>query len=104
MASGTSKFSQTFSEARAEFDDIETHLGELAAYLSDIADGLSSDPETIMLKADEWPNFRAMLKLKARWIERRNALIAAWRELDPAHRDSHPLPPFGARDLSRPLV
>lgn len=104
MASASHKKSQSFSAARAEFDDIETHLGEIAAYLSEIADGLGSDPETLRLRAHEWPDLPSLLKLKATWIERRNALITAWRELDPANRAAHPLPPIGAEDPSRPVV
>lgn len=104
MGYATPKLIQSFSDARVEFDDIETCLGELAAYLSDIADGFSGDPETLRLPADEWPDLPALLKLKATWVKRRNALIAAWRELDPKSRASHPLPPFGAVDRSKPIV
>lgn len=105
MGYATPKVVRSFSDARAEFDDIETCLGELAAMLSDAADALSCDPETLdRMSVNDWPDLNSLLQLRETWIERRNALLAAWRDLDPKGRASHPLPPFGAVDRSRPLV
>jgi hypothetical protein len=73
--------------------------------LSDVADALTCDPETLSeVQGSPWPDLPALLKLKTAWVERRDALVAAWRELDPKSRASHPLPPFGAVGPTRPVV
>jgi hypothetical protein len=105
MASAKPKLDQTFTQALVEFDDTETCLGELAAYLSDIADELSHDPEGLdRALSNEWPDLNALLQLRAKWIERRDALIIAWRDLELARRVLHSLPRFGAVDRSRAVL
>lgn len=105
MACAVSKSAKSFVEALSEFNEIETDLGELAAYLEAVADGLSHDPDSLLrtLRA-EWPDLPALLKLRAHWILRREALITAWHGLSPAGRAANPLPPFGAADPAKPMV
>jgi len=105
MASSRPYAEPTFEQALAEFNDIETRLGELAAYVSDVADGLSHDPESLIgTLAGTWPDVAALIQLRARWLERRDALLAAWQKLGPASRALYPLPPFGAVDRSLPVI
>lgn len=94
-----------FREARAAFEEIEMRLGELAAYLSDIADGLTDNPEELDRSlTKDWPDLGALVSLRRTWIERRNAMIAAWRKLEPSRRASQPLPVPGGLDRSRAVV
>jgi hypothetical protein len=95
----------TYTQTRADFDSVETSLGEMAAYVSDIADALSHDPETLNhALTGAWPDVAALLLLRAQWVQSRDALLVAWHALDPGARVRNPLPPFGAVDPSRALV
>jgi hypothetical protein len=98
MALANPKLDQTFAQAHAEFDEIEMSLGELAAFVADVADGLSYDPEGAgAALSNGWPDAASLAQLLTRWVQCRDALVTAWRDLEPAHRAMHPLPPFGAR-------
>ncbi len=105
MAVAALALDQTFTDALAEFEDIETSVGELAAYVSEVADGLSQGPDALghALTAG-WPDLATLLALRSRWCEARDALIAAWQRLTPSMRAATPLPPFGATDPTRPLI
>ncbi|MEQ1782275.1 MAG: hypothetical protein ABMA14_13005 [Hyphomonadaceae bacterium] len=91
--------------ALAAFDAIEMQMGEMAAYISDVADALSHDQEGLAasLKTD-WPNAKTMFALGASWHECRNALVSAWQKMEPSARALYPLPLFRAYDRSRPVV
>lgn len=96
---------RSFLEARAEFDEIETNLGELAAYLSDVADALSHDPEKLDHSlSTSWPQFHSLLEMRETWVARRDKLMIAWRQLEPSRRALHSLPPFASFDRSRAVV
>lgn len=99
------KSAQSFVDALSEFNETETCLGELGEYLGAVADGLSHDPDGLLhLLRTPWPDLPALLKMRAEWIIRREAVITAWHGLSPAERAANPLPPFGAPDPTRPLV
>ncbi|RYG33891.1 MAG: hypothetical protein EON93_08905 [Burkholderiales bacterium] len=94
-----------YTEALDEFNETETRLGELSAYLEVVADGLIHDPDGLLrVLRTEWPDLPALLKLRAKWIVQREAVITAWHALSAATRAANPLPPFGAADPTRPLV
>lgn len=99
------KSALNFAEALDEFNETEARLGELAAYLEAVADGLSHDPDGLLrILRTEWLDLRALLRMRAEWIVQRETLITAWQELSLAERAANPLPPFGAIDSTRPLV
>lgn len=104
MAAVKMKMESDFAQARDALDDIEARMGELAAYLSDIADALSHDPASLRLRAADWPDLLSLSKLQAMWVERRDALLAAWRNLGPRQQAANPLPPFDAADPSLPRL
>jgi hypothetical protein len=71
--------------SQAELDALETRMGELASLLSEVADALTSYPEsiqildetvgpegameatTIALRAREWPSIQEIEQLLANW-------------------------------------
>lgn len=105
MAAAKLKTDKSINHARAEFDDVEARMGELAAYVSDVADSLSHDPESLgPLLQSGWPDLAKLTEMRSKWFECRDALIAAWHDLEPASRVLHPLPSFAALDRSLPVL
>lgn len=105
-------------EHLSRFHDIADQMGELAELLSYAADALSYDPDEVDLSSGkglginglcfvdhDWPSLARIQFLQKEWRVARDAVLASWNTLserERAHAD--PLPPFGARDLTRPLL
>jgi hypothetical protein len=73
---------------KAELDALEARMGELASLLSEVADALTSYPESIRILDEtvgaERPNEAALIALRAReWpsIQEIEQLLSNWRRL-----------------------
>lgn len=90
-------------------------MGELAELLSHVADALSYDADEVDLSSgdrlglclmdQDWPSLARLQSLQKEWRTARDALLASWHALSESERaNAGSLPPFGAQDLTRPLL
>ncbi len=107
-----------YEDALLSFNAIEGLMGELAETLVNLADALTNNPEQIRLSpgaapnietilvADEtWPSFARLQSLHQDWRAARDTLLSVWHLLSANERKSaSPLPPFGAKDPTRPII
>ncbi len=96
-----------FCTARDALNETECELGKVSALLSDVADTIVDDPEglTEIDGIAEWPTADRLRSLVDSWKHQRSRMQAAWDRLNERERRQvGRLPPFGARDPSRPFV
>lgn len=107
-----------YQERLLRFQDVADQMGELAELLSYVADALSYEPDEVDLSSREeadisgiclverdWPSLARIQLLQKEWRSARDALLASWNTLGEHERvHAGALPPFGARDLTRPLL
>lgn len=109
---------EVYQERLSRFHEVADFMGELAELLSHVADALSYNPDEVDLSLGEglhvnglclmdhdWPSLARVQSLQIEWRAARDALLASWNALSERERaNASSLPPFGARDLTRPLL
>ncbi|RYG37440.1 MAG: hypothetical protein EON93_03620 [Burkholderiales bacterium] len=111
-------YSEVYEDALANFNEVEDFMGELAEMLTHLADALTTNPDQINLSKDaapnlkvlsvtdhDWPSFARLRTLHAEWRAARDTLLSVWHLLGETERETaSPLPPFGAQNLTNPVV
>lgn len=91
--------------ARDALNEVEADLGSISALLADAADMIVDDPEAVSTDSLQWPSFeavRAMVRTRKHYYD---TMQAAWSRMSAGdRRRAGRMPPFGARDPSRPLI
>jgi hypothetical protein len=102
--------SGSYRERLAALRYTETEMGETAALIADIADALSSHPETVDLGPDflvyggqrvearQWPSLRDLSVIIQSWREQRSQLQDVWMHMNADERASEEPPPTATCD------
>lgn len=119
MPASTEPDRRQIYEARlSSLHELEQFMGELAELLAHVSDALSHNPDEVDLSPGaapnlnglnlmdhDWPSFARLQSLQKEWRTARDALLASWHALSESERaNAGSLPPFGAQDLTRPLL
>lgn len=111
-------YSEIYEDALRDFNEVEDFMGELAEMLAHLADALTNNPDEVDLSPGaapnmqglsvmdhDWPTFARLQSLQKEWRVARDTLVGTWSMLSERERAAvSPLPPFGAKDPTRPFV
>ncbi len=111
-------YAEIYEDTLVDFNEIEDFMGELAEMLAHLADALTNNPAEVDLSPGaapnmhglslmdhDWPTFARLQSLQMEWRAARDTLVSTWNMLsDRERKTATPLPPFGAKDATRPII